>query len=91
MDNQTPIGSATASLANAEPNTVYTINDSTLLQGFSDPDNDTLRVSGLLADSGEITKSSSGQWQFTPDTGFTGTVTLDYGVVDGYSDKSRGH
>jgi hypothetical protein len=90
MDNQTPIGSATASLANAEPNTVYTINDSTLLQGFSDPDNDTLRVSGLLADSGEITKSSSGQWQFTPDTGFTGTVTLDYGVVDGYGGQIAG-
>ncbi len=56
MTNQNPIGSATAVLANGAQNTTYFLNDSTLIQGFSDPDNDTLRVFGLLAESGELTK-----------------------------------
>ncbi len=83
MTNQNPIGSATAVLANGAQNTTYILNDSTLIQGFSDPDNDTLRVFGLLADSGELTKLSNSQWQFVPDTDFTGTVQLDYVVLDG--------
>ena len=82
MANQLPTGYATAILANGTPNTAYTLNASKLLQGFSDPDGDTLKVYVVSASSGEVSELGNGQWRFTPDSNFTGTVNFDYLVSD---------
>ena len=42
MANQIPVGSATGTFANGSQNTPYTIYETTLLQGFFDPDGDVL-------------------------------------------------
>jgi Ca2+-binding RTX toxin-like protein len=83
MANQNPTGSATALLADGKQNTAYLLTEATLLQGFTDPEQDTLAVLSLLADTGELAELGSGQWRFTPDSKFSGAVQFDYFVMDG--------
>ncbi|MEI6746864.1 MAG: cadherin-like domain-containing protein, partial [Methylococcaceae bacterium] len=90
MANQNPIGSATSTLANGSPNTTYTLYDSTLLQGFSDPDGDTLKIAGLWADSGEVTDLGNGSWSFVPETNYSGNVVFDYVVFDSKGGEIQG-
>jgi hypothetical protein len=49
MTNQNPTGSATVVLVATAPNTNYTIYETNLLQGFYDPDGDSLSVTSLSA------------------------------------------
>ena len=90
MTNQNPIGSATGTLANGSQNTTYTIYDATLLQGFSDPDSDTLKIAGFWADSGELTDSGNGSWSFVPETNYSGNVVLDYVLFDSKGGEIQG-
>ena len=90
MANQNPNGSATGTLANGSLNTTYTLYDSTLLQGFSDPDGDTLKISGLWADSGELTDLGNGSWSFVPETDYSGAVVFDYVVFDSKGGEVQG-
>ncbi len=90
MFNQNPTGSATGILTNGTVNTLYTIYETTLLQGFSDPDGDTLKFSGFWADSGELTALGNGQWSLNPDTDYTGSVTLDYILLDNKGGEIQG-
>ena len=83
MFNQNPTGSATAVLAATAPNTSYTLYETNLLEGFYDPDGDTLYVASLAAENGEVIDFGNGQWQFVIDTNFYGAVTLNYLVSDG--------
>ena len=90
MTNQIPTGHSTGSLANGIQNTAYTLDEATLIQGFYDPDGDTLKVVGLLADSGDVSELGGGQWLFTPDSQFSGTVTFDYLVLDSKGGEVQG-
>ena len=90
MANQNPTGKATGLLTDGTQDSAYTLDESTLLQGFVDPDNDTLSVSGLLANNGELADLGNGQWRFTPDSGFSGTVAFNYFVVDGKGGDTTG-
>lgn len=90
MANKIPTGSATASLTNGAQNTAYTLYETTLLQGFSDADDDLLNVVSLVANSGEISELDSGKWSFLPDTNFSGAVTFDYFVTDSKSGAVQG-
>lgn len=88
--NQAPVGSASATLAEALQDTPYTIFADDLLQGFSDPDGDPLEIAGLTADGGgEILENFDelgnfdGTWTFVPDAGFHGPVELGFEVLDG--------
>jgi hypothetical protein len=90
MANQNPIGSATGTLANGSQNTTYTLYESTLLQGFSDPDGDTLKISGFWADSGELTDLGNGQWSFVPETDYSGAVVFDYVLLDSEGGEIQG-
>ncbi len=90
MTNKIPTGRATGSLTNGAQNTVYTLDETTLLQGFLDADGDLLNVIGLVADSGEISELSDGKWSFSPDTNFGGKVTFDYLVTDSKSGALQG-
>ena len=90
MFNQNPTGNATAVLAATAPNTSYIIYEANLLQGFYDPDSDTLNVTSLSAENGEITDLGNGQWQFVPVTNFYGTVALNYLVSDKKGGDTQG-
>jgi hypothetical protein len=90
MANQNPAGSATAFLAATAPNTNYTIYETNLLQGFYDPDGDSLSVTSLSAENGEINDLGNGQWQFVPDQNFYGAVTLSYLVGDRKGGDTQG-
>jgi hypothetical protein len=80
--NQIPTGNATAKLANGKANAAYTINAADLIQGFTDANNDALRVSLLTAENGEISDNNNGTFTFSPDKDFNGLVMLDYVVSD---------
>jgi len=57
MSNSNPTGNATAKLSNGEQQTAYTFNTSDLLQGFSDADSETLKISALFVNNGELTNN----------------------------------
>jgi VCBS repeat-containing protein len=82
--NDAPTGSPTAVLPNGTEDTNYTILASTLLQGFSDVEGDTLSVSNLTSNHGTITSNGSGSWTFTPASNYNGAVNLSYNVIDGH-------
>lgn len=82
--NLDPIGSASASLAVANPDAAYLISSADLLAGFSDPNGDSLAVSDLTASGGGVlVDNGDGSWTFTPTAGFVGAVELSYAVIDG--------
>ena len=81
--NESPTGSATASLADGTEDTAYTISATDLLQGFSDVDGDSLSVSGLTANHGSLVDNHNGTWTFTPAANYNGKVNLNYSVTDG--------
>ncbi|TAN49457.1 MAG: tandem-95 repeat protein, partial [Methylococcaceae bacterium] len=81
--NRIPTGKPTAVLADGTENTAYTITAATLLQGFSDPDGDTLSVFTLFANHGALSANGGGKWTFTPTGQYSGPVTLNYLVGDG--------
>ena len=80
--NQAPTGSASAKLVDGKKNTTYVLTDVNLLQGFSDANNDTLRIALISADNGEIIDNNNGTFTFTPDKDFSGDVIFDYVVTD---------
>ncbi|MGI9212859.1 MAG: cadherin-like domain-containing protein [Methylococcaceae bacterium] len=82
-ENAPPTGTATATLADGTVDTAYTLDAALLLQGFTDPDGDTLSLSALYVDHGSLTERSPTQWTFTPDAQYSGPVNLDYVVMDG--------
>jgi Ca2+-binding RTX toxin-like protein len=55
----------------------------TLLAGATDPDGDKMRIVGLSASSGTITRAQDGGWVFARDDGMLGDVTLTYTISDG--------
>ena len=87
--NHAPTGNPTGTLANGKQNTAYTFTSADLLQGFSDADGDTLSVLSVSSDNGELAFASD-KWTFTPDAGFSGTVNLDYVVVDNLGGEIAG-
>ena len=80
---------ATSNLAVGAEDTAYTISKQQLLAGFSDPDRDAagvmqaLDVIDVTASNGSVTTDSDGDFVFTPNADFHGTVTLSYKVSDG--------
>ncbi len=84
--NNPVTGAPTATLANGTEDTAYTINATSLLQGFSDTDvpanGQTLTVLNLTANNGTITNNNNGTYTFTPNLDYNGAVTLTYDVTD---------
>ncbi len=81
--NDDPTGAPTATLAGATEDVAFTVNASDLLQGFSDPEGDTLSVANLTSSSGSVVDNTDGTFTVTPATNFNGTLTLTYDVSDG--------
>lgn len=64
-------------------NTGITINNSTLLAGIVDEENDPLSVSNLTVSNGTLINKSDGNYTFIPPIDFAGLVSLTYDVSDG--------
>ena len=73
-----------AVLAGGYQDTGYVVSQAKLLTGFSDPDGNTLSVTHLSADHGQIVDNGDGTFTVLPDKAYTGTVTLSYQVSDGH-------
>ncbi|MDZ5460922.1 cadherin-like domain-containing protein [Azohydromonas lata] len=82
--NDAPTGSASAALAAGTEDNAYTISATSLLQGFSDVDGDTLAVANLTATNGTLANNGDGSWTFSPAANYNGTVQLSYSVTDGH-------
>ena len=61
----------------------YVILEQDLLAGWTDPNGNTISVTGLTANHGSLVDHNDGTWTFTPNADFNGTVTLNYQVTDG--------
>ncbi|MET1080783.1 MAG: retention module-containing protein, partial [Pseudomonas sp.] len=72
--------SAVADSASTDENTPVTVN---VLNNDSDPDGDTLTVTGASAATGTVVVNPNGTLSYTPSTGFTGNDTITYSVSDG--------
>ena len=84
--NDPVTGSPTAVLASGTEDTVYTIQTSSLLQGFNDVDiatsGQSLSVLNLIATNGTLANNNNGTYSFTPAANYNGIVTLTYDVTD---------
>ena len=59
------------------------VSTSALLVNATDMENDTLDVDSLTVADATIVNNNDGTFTITPDSGFTGTLTLNYDVIDG--------
>ncbi|MGP1383491.1 MAG: cadherin-like domain-containing protein [Thainema sp.] len=80
--NDAPTGVATSIVPDTAEDNDLIIQLSTLLEGFTDADGDTLSVSGLTADVGTLMDNNDGTYTFSPDADYNGRVTLTYTVTD---------
>ncbi|ESQ86943.1 hypothetical protein ABAC460_21425, partial [Asticcacaulis sp. AC460] len=80
--NDAPTGTPSGTIDGGTEDTQQTIMESTLLQGFSDVENNTLTVTDISADHGKLSTVSGG-WTFTPEEDYNGDVIVTYTVFDG--------
>ncbi len=91
-NNNNPPVANTDSYSTAEE-TSLTITAAQLLSNDTDPDNDTLSVSGLPSRSsngGSVTLLASGDWRYSPASGFSGIDTIAYAISDGLGGSGTG-
>ncbi|MEH2062558.1 MAG: cadherin-like domain-containing protein, partial [Nostoc sp.] len=82
--NDPPTLTGTApTLSNGTEDTVYTISATSLLQGFTDVDGDTLSIANLSASNGSVADNGNGTYAFNANANYNGLVTLKYNVIDG--------
>ena len=80
--NDAPVGVADALLAGGTEDVVYHVTTAQLLSGFTDLDNDSLSVVGLIANHGSVAAEPGG-FAITLAPNYHGPVTLTYQVDDG--------
>ena len=80
--NQPPVAVADSGFATAQ-NTPLTLATSVLLANDTDPNGDTLSVTGVSAPSNGTVSLNSGIVTFTPTTGYTGAAGFTYAISDG--------
>jgi VCBS repeat-containing protein len=82
--NDAPIGSPTALLPSSNQDTPRVFAQSALLEGFSDPDNDSLSVLNPSVNTGSVEiDSETGDILFSPGRNYFGEAVLTYEVTDG--------
>ncbi len=90
-NNNAPVANTDRFSTNEETALTFTAAD--LLGNDTDPDNDTLIVSGLASRSSNgnsIELQASGDWRYTPNIGFTGSDTISYAISDGLGGTAIG-
>ena len=90
-NNNSPVANPESYTTNEE--TSFTFTAAQLLSNDTDADNDTLFVSGLPSRSnngGSIELLPSGDWTYTPASGFTGADSIAYAISDGRGGSAIG-
>jgi hypothetical protein len=90
-NNNSPVANPESYTTNEE--TAFTFTAAELLSNDTDTDNDTLFVSGLPSRSnngGSIALLPSGDWTYTPASGFTGADSIAYAISDGRGGSAIG-
>jgi len=77
-------------LSAANEDTPFTVTRSSLLQGFSDVDGDTLSLSNLSSNHGTVVDNGNGTYTVTPTSNYSGAMSLLYSVVDGQGGSVAG-
>ena len=72
-----------ATLSEGREDLNYIIRAADLLQGYSDPNGDSLFVSELSASNGALSNNGDQSWTFAPTSNFNGQVDLNYSIDDG--------
>ena len=86
VDNSAPVAAGDVVMVDEDPPTVIDV-----LANDSDPDGDTLTVSGLGSPSaGTVELLASGSVLYTPDLDVNGTDSFSYNVTDGKGTESAG-
>ncbi|AUH66670.1 cadherin-like domain-containing protein [Paracoccus zhejiangensis] len=86
--NRAPRVSGPVHLADVGSCAVLAIAMADLLRNAHDPDGDALQIMGLTASSGRLVRTAEG-WQFEPEPGFVGEVTLTYQISDGQAEVTQ--
>ena len=81
--NDAPTIAAPVSLPSSNEDTSRVISLAQLLTGATDPEGQSLSVTGLVASNGTLVYNGDATWTYTPAANFTGLETLTYGVSDG--------
>jgi Ca2+-binding RTX toxin-like protein len=82
--NDAPVlAGSQAVLANGTEDFAYTISRAQLISGYSDVDGDTLAITNLSADHGNVVNNGDGTYTITQAANFNGPVNLSYSVIDG--------
>ncbi len=97
-DGGPPVSNNNAPVANTDSystdeETPLTLSAVQLLSNDTDPDSDVLIVSGLPSRStngGSIELLASGDWRYTPASGFTGSDSISYAISDGLGGTAIG-
>ena len=69
-------------LADGLEDVPYQVSATDLVSGYSDPEGTELSVSNLTASAGTVTDNGDGTYTINPAPNFTGSVALNYDVVD---------
>jgi VCBS repeat-containing protein len=69
-------------LPNGLEDHLYNFTTANLIQGYTDPDGDSIDVAGLNITNGTVI-NNSGIYAFTPNANYNGAVNLTYNLVDG--------
>jgi Ca2+-binding RTX toxin-like protein len=88
--NDAPAGSFSGSIPAGTEDTAFTVTRSSLLQGFSDVDGDTLSLSNLSSNHGTVVDNGNGTYTVTPTSNYSGAMSLLYSVVDGQGGSVAG-
>ena len=92
VSNNNPPVANTDNLTTSEE-TPLVLSAARLLSNDTDPDNDTLFISGLPSRSGNggsVQLQASGNWLYTPAIGFAGVDTVSYAISDGAGGSAFG-
>ena len=82
-ENYAPeLSSSPMPLARGIADTAYAISVADLLDGFMDPEGDTLSISMIESSSGSVIRNSDDTYTITPGPDFVGTIALNYLVND---------
>jgi len=90
-NNRSPV--ANTDNFDTDEETPVSITAAQLLGNDVDPDNDNLSVSGLPSRSvqgGSVKLLQTGDWQYTPASGFTGADSISYAISDGIGGTAIG-
>ena len=72
-----------ATLSEGREDLNYIIRATDLLQGYSDPNGDSLFISEFSASNGALSNNGDQSWTFAPTSNFNGQVDLNYSIDDG--------